>query len=49
MDNQEFESPVYQRVYQYLREHGMSHNLDMFSYTGSVEGTQGNCLQMILT
>ena len=48
MDVQEFESSTYQRVYQYLKRYNMKHNLDEFSYTGSIEGTQEDCLQIIL-
>ena len=48
MDKQEFESPHYQRVYQYLRRHIGNINLDRFSYIGNVEGTTSNCLEIIL-
>ena len=48
MDVQEFESPIYQRVYQYLRRYIVNQKLDQFSFTGSTEGTMDNCLQIIL-
>lgn len=48
MDNQEFESPMYQRVYQYLRRHNKGQKLDKFLYTGKIEGTKEGSLQIIL-
>ena len=48
MDRQEFESPHYQRVYQYLWRHIENINLDRFSYIGNVEGTPANCMEIIL-
>jgi len=48
MDRQEFESAHYQRVYQYLRRHVVSINLDQFSYSGIVEGNPAHCLEVIL-
>ena len=49
MDEEEFRSEAYQRVYQYLRRHVMNHNLDRFSYSKeSVEGSPNDCLQVIL-
>ena len=49
MDEEEFKSEAYQRVYQYLRLHVMNHNLDQFSYIkGSIEGSTSDCLQVIL-
>ena len=48
MDRQEFESPHYQRVYQYLQRHTENIDLDRFSYANSVEGTSANWLKIIL-
>ena len=49
MDEAEFRSPTYQRVYQYLRRHIARINLDRFSYqSGSVEGSTDICLQVML-
>ena len=48
MDFEEFRSPSYQRVYQYLRRHTMGSNLDAFAFTGQVEGDSNDCLNMIL-
>ena len=48
MDLEEFRSPSYQRVYQYLRRHTMGSNLDAFAYTGLIEGEPKDCLHMIL-
>ncbi len=49
MDDEEFKAPTVQRVYQYLRRHAGSHNLDTFSYQdGSVEGNEKDCLKIIL-
>ena len=48
MDVQEYKSPTYQRVYQYLKRHFKETNLDHFSYTGEIEGTPVDCLEVIL-
>ena len=49
MDYDEFTSESFQRVYQYLRRHAASHNLDRFSYSrGTVEESPQDCLQIIL-
>ncbi len=48
MDDEEFKGPTIQRVYQYLRRHACGHNLDTFSYQGSVEGNERDCLKLIL-
>ena len=46
MDQKEFESETYQRVYQYLRRHTANSNLDRFFYhMGSVEGSPQDCLE----
>ena len=46
MDEKEFESETYQRVYQYLRRHTANSNLDKFFYhRGSVEGSPQDCLE----
>ena len=47
MDSTEFESPLYQRVYQYLRRYIGEYNLDTFSYAANVEGSPENCLEVI--
>ena len=50
MDTEEFRSPVFQRVYQYLRRHVGRVPLDRFSYRlQSVEGKPVECLQILLT
>ena len=50
MDQKEFESYSYQRVYQYIRRNMARSNLDQFSYIpGTVEGSCSNCLEIILT
>ena len=49
MDENEFESDTFQRVYQYLRCHATNSNLDGFTYNkGTVEGTPYDCLQIVL-
>ena len=49
MDIGEFRSPVFQRVYQYLRRHVGRVPLDRFSYRlQSVEGKPVECLQILL-
>ena len=48
MDEEVFARPICQRVYQYLRRHMGSINLDDFSYTGNVEGKMKNCLEIFL-
>ncbi|CAJ1060881.1 E3 ubiquitin-protein ligase rnf213-alpha-like isoform X2 [Xyrichtys novacula] len=47
MDDTFFMSEVYQRPYQYLSRFHNKSNLDNFTYHG-VEGTHGECLQMLL-
>ena len=49
MDQGEFESETFQRVYQYLRRHAAGSNIDTFSYfRGTIEGTPHDCLQSFL-
>ena len=49
MDQKEFQSEMFQRVYQYLRRHTAGSNLDRFSYSeGSVEETPQHCLEIFL-
>ncbi len=48
MDVDEFKGSTVQRVYQYLRRHAGGHNLDTFSYQGSAEGNERDCLNIIL-
>ena len=50
MDQKEFASESFQRVFQYLKRHAGRSNLDKFSYKkGRVEGTRQDCLQTFLT
>ncbi|XP_062071742.1 E3 ubiquitin-protein ligase RNF213 isoform X3 [Lepus europaeus] len=49
MDQQEFRSETFQRPYQYLRRFHLQQDLDAFRYRqGSVEGSPGECLQLLL-
>ncbi len=48
MDNQEFRSDPYQRVYQFIRRFRVGKNLDDFSFKTAIEGTTENCLEMLL-
>ncbi len=48
MDDEEFKSNSYQRVYQYIRRFTAKQNLDSFSFNGCVEGTPQDCLEIIL-
>ena len=48
MDDREFSSECYQRVYQYLRRHTAQMNLDTFSYSGTVEPSPTECLDLLL-
>ena len=49
MDENEFESDTFQRVYQYLRRHATNSNLSMFTYSkDNVEGTPHDCLNILL-
>lgn len=49
MDEEEFESNSFQRVYQYIRRYTAGENLDNFSFKeSSVEGTPQECLQQIV-
>jgi hypothetical protein len=57
MDDVEFESSTFRRVYQYLRWHDGSPNpnpnpnpnlLDQFMYEGRIEGDITDCLQHLL-
>ena len=47
MDEDEFRSPTYQLVYQYLRRH-IKYNLDTFRFSGVVEGDKHECLHQLL-
>ncbi len=47
MDRNEFQSRTYQRVYQYLCRHE-NRTIDRFRYRGKVEGSDINCLDIIL-
>ncbi len=48
MDDEEFKSNSYQRVYQYIRRFTAKKNLDSFSFNGCVKGTPQDCLEIIL-
>ena len=48
MDEVEFRSDSYQRVYQYIRRHIAGQNLDHFSYAGNTEGKPQDCLEQLL-
>ena len=48
MDDQEFHSATFQRVYQYLRRHIANMNLDHFQYQTTSEGTPDDCLKLFL-
>jgi len=47
MDQKEFQSASYQRVYQYLKRHDAGENLDDFIYQSSIEDTPSDCLDII--
>ena len=47
VDTQEFETPSYQRAYQYLKRHDRGQNLDDFTYEQSIEDTHAECLEVI--
>ena len=47
MDTKEFQSATYQRVYQYLCHHEKG-NIVRFCYSGKVERSDINCLDIIL-
>jgi len=47
MDQMEFQSASYQRVYQYLKRHDAGENLDDFIYQSSIEDTSADCLDII--
>ena len=49
MDEGEFKSHAFQRVFQYLHRHAKCESLDEFSYMESMEGEPGECLQTLLT
>ena len=49
MDDKEFKSSVFQRVFQYLQRHIGHIQLDKFTYTdSSVEGKPLECLEVLL-
>ena len=48
MDDHEFRSVTFQRVYQYLRRHISNINLDRFQYQSNPEGTPVECLKLFL-
>ena len=49
MDEGEFKSHAFQRVFQYLHRHANCESLDEFSYTESMESEPAECLQTLLT
>ena len=49
MDDKEFNSSMFQRVFQYLQRHNANVSLDRFMYAeSSVEGTAMECLVVLL-
>ena len=48
MDEEEFQKPVIQRVYQYLRRHDKGEKLDLFTFQEAIEGDTGDCLKIFL-
>ena len=48
MNEQEFQSDPYQRVYQYIRRHTAGRNLDEFTFNGVAEGSTQDCLEILL-
>ena len=48
MDDTEFKTPTFQRVYQYLRRQAKGQNLDRFLFQGTTEGTVADCLSHFL-
>ena len=48
MDEGEFKSITFQRVYQYLNRHNRGINLDRFSYANTKEGNKADCLKIML-
>ncbi len=48
MNDEEFKSNSYQRVYQYIRRFTAKQNLDSFYFNECVEGTPKDCLKIIL-
>ena len=49
MDDEEFRSSTFQRVYQYLRRHIAKFDLDAFSFSGVAEGSAADCLSLLLS
>lgn len=47
MDQKEFQSASYQRVYQYLKRHDAGEDLDDFTYQSTMEDTAADCLGTI--
>ena len=48
IDVVEVNTPMYQRVYQYLCKIQNGNDLETFQYTGTMEGDEYSCLQMIM-
>ena len=49
LDNIEFQTPYFQRVFQYLRRHNAGKTFDDFTFCeGVVEGRHEECLQTLL-
>ena len=55
MDDQEFRSDSYQRVYQYIKLHSTvqpakkkAQTLETFTFRGKLEGSPQECLQLLM-
>ena len=48
MNDEEFKSDSYQRVYQYIRRYRAGKKLDEFNFQETVEGSIENCLELLL-
>ncbi len=48
IDVVEVNTPMYQRVYQYLSKIENGNDLETFQYTGTMEGDEYSCLRMIM-
>jgi hypothetical protein len=48
MDVDEFESPSYQRVYQYIQQYTDGEDLDSFSCSETAVGTPQECVEKLL-
>ena len=48
MNDKEFRSNSYQRVYQFIRRYRAGKNIDEFCFENGVEGSAEDCLEMLL-